>query len=58
MTQSELDRQIAQATGESVATITQLGFSPLWPVPYERDREPLMVDWDVVNQQRQVLFPV
>ena len=24
----------------------------------ERDREPLMVDWDVVNQQRQVLFPV
>ena len=58
MTQSELDQQVATITGESVATITQLGFSSPWPVPYERDREPLMVDWDLVDQQRQVLFPV
>ena len=58
MTQSELDQQVATITGESMATITQLGFSPLWPVPYERDREPLTVDWDAVDQQREVLFPV
>ena len=31
MTQSELNQQIARATGETVATIAQLGFSPLWP---------------------------
>ena len=58
MTPSELDQQIALATGKSVVTIRQLGFSPLWPVPYERDRQPLTVDWDLVDQQREVLFPV
>ena len=58
MTQSELDRQIASATGESVSTIRQLGFSPLWPAAYERDREPLTVDWDAVDEKREVLFPV
>ena len=58
MPQSELDRQIASATGESVSTIRQLGFSPLWPSPYERDREPLTVDWDLVEEKREVLCPV
>ena len=58
MTQSELDQQVAAATGESVSTISQLGFSPLWPIPYERDREPLTVDWDQVDANREVLFPV
>ena len=58
MTQAELDRQIAGATGESVSTIRQLGFGPLWPAPYERDREPLSVDWDLVDEKREVLFPV
>ena len=58
MTQSELDQQVATATGESVSTIRQLGFSPLWPVAYERDREPLTVDWDLVDERREVPFPV
>jgi len=44
MTQSELNREVAQATGESVSTIRQLGFVPLTHGPYER--EPLVVDWD------------
>ena len=58
MTQAELDREIARTTGESVKTVSQLGFSPLWPKPYERDREPLVVDWDKVDANREVLFPV
>ena len=58
MTQAELDQEIADATGESVKTVSHLGFSPLWPIAYERDREPLMVDWDVVDANREVLFPV
>ncbi len=58
MTQAELNREIAIATGESCNTIAQLGFSPLWPKPYERDREPLTVDWDVIDASREVLFPV
>ncbi len=58
MTQAELNREIAKATGESCRTIAQLGFSPLWPKAYERDREPLTVDWDAVDANREVLFPV
>ncbi len=58
MTPSELNQQIARATGETVTTIRQLGFSPLWPTLYERDREPLTVDWDQVDAGREVLFPV
>ncbi len=58
MTQAELNREIANATGETCSTIAQLGFSPLWPRPYERDREPLTVDWDVIDASREVLFPV
>ena len=57
MTQRELDEQIATITGESVSTIQQLGFCPLWAVPYERDCEPLKVEWDEVDGQREVLFP-
>ena len=58
MTQGELDRAVAQATGESVATIASLGFVPLTNVPYERDREPLVVDWDELDARRNVVFPV
>lgn len=50
--QSELDRQVARATGESRSTIRSLGFVPLSPVPYERDRQPLIVDWDELEQRR------
>jgi hypothetical protein len=59
MTQAALDRQVARATSESVKTIAEMGFVPLTPVPYERepDREPLVVDWDEVEANRQVLHP-
>jgi len=58
MTQAELNREVAEATGETCGTIAQLGFSPLWPKAYERDREPLTVHWDAVDARREVLFPV
>ena len=58
MTQAELDPQIATVTGESLCTVRQRGFSPLWPVAYEPEREPLTVDWDEVDRRREVLFPI
>jgi hypothetical protein len=58
MTQDRLDHEVATATGESVATISNLGFVPLTHIPFERDREPLVVDWDEVELQRDVLHPV
>ena len=54
MTQAELNREIAQVTGESVATIDGLGFVPLTSGPYER--EPLTIDWDELDQQRVAMF--
>jgi hypothetical protein len=54
MTQADLNREIAQATGETVATIDSLGFVPLTCSPIER--EPLTVDWDEVDQQRVAMF--
>jgi hypothetical protein len=58
MTQAELNREIAAATGESMSTVRHMGFVPLMPVPYERDRDPLVVDWEELEQQRAVLYPV
>ena len=58
MTQAEMNREVATATGESVSTISNMGFVPLTPVPYERDHEPLTVDWDEVERRRPVLHPV
>jgi len=56
MNQSELNREVAQATGETVSTIRQLGFVPLTRGPYER--EPLVVDWDEREENPRVsLFP-
>ena len=46
MTQNQLERELASATGESLATIRSRGFS-LVEVP---DLEPLTVDWDEVQQ--------
>ena len=54
MTQAELDRAVAEATGETVQTITRRGFSLLAPIPVER--EPLTVDWDEIDSQRVGLF--
>ena len=48
MTQAELDREVADKTGESVDTIAHRGFIPLTPTPIERehDRKPMTIDWD------------
>lgn len=58
MTQAELNREVSQATGESIRTITGMGFVPLTRGPVERDRQPLVVDWDELERERPGLFPV
>ncbi len=50
MTQRELNREIAKATGETVSTIAALGFVPLTSQPFER--EPLTIDWDEADANR------
>lgn len=58
MTQAELDRAVAHTTGESLATIRQLGFGIADPVQIAYDpepsdeRHPEMVDWDTVDAHR------
>ena len=54
MTQADLNRQVARATGESVKTIAERGFVPLTSVPVER--EPQTVDWDQLDAERRVGF--
>jgi hypothetical protein len=54
MNQQHLNRAVAQATGESLATIAQMGFVPLTRVPYERDPEDYSVDWDGLDEDRRV----
>jgi hypothetical protein len=46
MTQRELERELAQMTGESVDTIRSMGFSLVEPP----ELAPLTVDWDEVQQ--------
>ena len=55
MTQAELNRAVAAATGETVKMIAEMGFIPLNPTSGER--EPLVVDWDRVDHQRVTVFP-
>ena len=53
MTQHELNQEVASQTGETVETIKFLGFSPLREIiPVEERQEPLMVDWDEVDRNR------
>ena len=54
MTQADLDRAVAVATGESVNTISRRGFVLLTPAPTER--KPLVVDWDELDASRVTLF--
>ena len=53
MTQRDLDRQVARATGETVSTIRSMGFG-LMEIP---ESEPLIVDWDELDQQRVSVVP-
>ena len=55
MNQAELNRAVVRATGESVSAIAQMGFVTLTSIPIER--EPMLVDWDHLDQQRVSVFP-
>ena len=58
MTQNDLNREVAAATGETVAEISRRGFQPLTPAPYEieADDEVLdrYLDWDEIDLHRNV----
>ena len=53
MTQSELNREIARATGESVSTIARMGFVPLTELS---EPEPRHIDWDHTDRSRSLSF--
>ncbi len=55
MTQADLNRAVAAATGETVRTIAEMGFVPLTAAPLER--EPLVVNWDELDADRVSVFP-
>ena len=50
MTQADLNREVARATGESVREITQRGFNLLKIPPVEQ--EPFVADWDEIQAER------
>jgi len=52
MSQRDLNRAISKATGEDIATIAGMGFVELTPFPVER--EPLAMDWDEHDLDRNV----
>ena len=59
MTQNDLNRAVAQATGETIAEISCLGFSLADPDevrfdPEPIDRMPQVVDWDQLDRRRRV----
>jgi hypothetical protein len=54
-----LCEQVAQATGEAYGRIARMGFSPLrqqLPEEPESYAAPQTVDWDQVQQERQVAW--
>ena len=55
MTQAQLDRAVARATGESLRTINAMGFVPLASNAVEH--EPQIVDWDELDAHRYSVFP-
>ena len=55
MTQQQLNREISDATGESLGVISDMGFVPLTTFPVER--EPQFIDWDAYEDQREFLIP-
>jgi hypothetical protein len=58
MTQSDLNRELARVTGESLSTIRRRGFSIMEPLtPCEFDPEPnilpvQIIDWDEQERSR------
>ncbi len=60
MTQSQLNRAVADATGETVTEIKRLGFGLADPDVVAFDPAPWegrYVDWDAVGEQRYALSP-
>ena len=59
MTQQELDRQVARATGEPLCSVRQRGFGIADPPvvdfdPEPDDTPPAWMDWDLVHGMRPV----
>ena len=52
MTQADFEREVAQTTGETLCTIRNRGFS-LMVMP---DRNPLVVDWDHVQEREPLRY--
>ena len=52
MTQNDLNRAVAWATGETVTEIRRLGFQPLDLEP--ADPEDRIIDWDTLELERNV----
>jgi hypothetical protein len=56
MSQNELNRAVAERTGESVATIRRRGFSIFTPLavfdPDDERSQPNVVDWDRLELER------
>ena len=61
MTQSELNRAVARATGESYSTIRRMGFSIFAPEEAQDELDslpqPQTVDWDQLDSQRLAFLP-
>ena len=65
MTQNQLVREIARATGESLSTIRIIGFSIADPddvsfdpeQPLRRSRRPKIVNWDRLAARRSSYLP-
>jgi hypothetical protein len=62
MTQNDLNRAVARATGESVSTIAHLGFGLAesdfgYDETYLSEMEDKAVDWDALDEQRVALMP-
>ena len=51
MTQAELNREVARATGETVSEIGRRGFQPL---VWEPEPEDLIVNWDALQLMNNV----
>lgn len=61
MTQQQLDRLVAKATGEDLRSIRRRGFSIANPIevsfdPEPDQRPPRWVDWDELDRQRAELL--
>ena len=60
MTQAQLNRAVASATGETISEIRRMGFGLADPDSVAFDPAPeegLYVDWDAVDQHRYGLLP-